>query len=341
MTRERVAIAPVSSVATEAEAIVERARRRGFQKFVVDEKASFSAQPPEEVVRRRGAELLREGRPAIPIVSVREEEELVRALRQVPDGGTIAIDWAGDRVIPLENAVAARGRRFEIWTYARNPSEVPAALGALEHGADRVIVEARSPADIDRLESVVEGPLPAGLGWTLVPVVSVRPVGLGDRVIVDTTSLLRPAEGLLVGSAAAFLFHVASEAVGSRFSRPRPFRVNAGSAHSYVLMADGSTRYLAELTGGDAVLSTEPNGTSRSVRVGRVKVERRPLLAVTADDGGTPRTLFLQEAETVRVSAESGRVAMTDLKAGTTIFGVRLPPARHLGRSVDEAIEER
>lgn len=341
MTRERVAIAPVSSEASEVEAIVERARRRGFEKFVVDEKIAFSAKPSDEVVRRRGAELLREGHPAIPVVSVREEPELVRVLHQVPDGGTIAIEWAGDRIIPLENAVAARGRRFEIWTYARTPSEVPAALGALEHGANRVIVEARAPADIDRLETVVEGPLPSGLDWTIVPVVSVRPVGLGDRVIVDTTSLLRPSEGLLVGSAAAFLFHVASEAVGSRFSRPRPFRVNAGSAHSYVLMADGSTRYLAELSGGDAVLSTEPNGTSRSVRVGRIKVERRPLIAVAADDGGTHRTLFLQEAETVRVSTESGRVAMTDLEAGTGIFGVRLPPARHLGRAVEEAIEER
>ncbi|CAM9935578.1 unnamed protein product, partial [Sphacelaria rigidula] len=33
----------------------------------------------------------------------------------------------------------------------------------------------------------------------------------------------------------------------------RPFRVNAGPVHSYALLADGSTKYLAELTAGDQV----------------------------------------------------------------------------------------
>jgi 3-dehydroquinate synthase II len=204
-----------------------------------------------------------------------------------------------------------------------------------------VLVEIRSPEELDQLEAVLEGPLPGRLEWAQLPVTAVRPSGVGDRVLVDTTSILRPAEGLLVGSAAGFLFHVASEAVGSAFSRPRPFRVNAGAAHSYVLMADGTTRYLSELEGGDAVLAAEPNGAARSVRVGRVKVERRPMVVVTADDRATPRTIFLQEAETVRLSTADGRRPTTDLRPGAAVHGVRLPPARHLGRSVEETIEER
>jgi 3-dehydroquinate synthase II len=341
VTRERVAIAPTSQDPERVSAVVERARRRGFHRFVLDASTRFAPNPGEEVVRRRGDELLPEGRPPVPVVTVSEERELERAVSQVPEGGAVAIEWAGDRMIPLENVVAARGRKFEVWSYARTPSEVPGALGALEHGADHVIVAVSGPSDIDALESVVEGPLPAGLDWVLRPVISVKPAGVGDRVIVDTTSLLRPAEGLLVGSAAAFLFHIASEAVGSRFSRPRPFRVNAGAAHLYVLMSDGTTRYLAELSPGDSVLAVEPNGSSRSVRVGRVKVERRPLVAVTADDDGVPRTVFLQEAETVRVSAGPSRVATTELQVGTSVFGVRLPAARHLGTAVQETIEER
>jgi 3-dehydroquinate synthase II len=341
MTRERVAIAPSPSDPADVAAIVDRARRRGFRRFVLDTSAPVAARPGEELVRRLGDELLHEGHPPVPVVTVSDMPGLLEAVRRVPDGGEVAIEWSGDRMIPLENAIAARGRRFAIWSYARTPSEVPGALGALEHGADHVIVEVRSPDDVDLLESIVEGPLPVGIDWALVPVTSVRPVGVGDRVIVDSTSLLTPAEGLLVGSAAAFLFHVASEAVGSQFSRPRPFRVNAGSAHSYVLMADGTTRYLSELAAGDAVLVTEPNGHARSVRVGRIKVERRPLIVIGADDAGTHRTLFLQEAETVRVSAESGRVATTALETGVRVHGVRLPAARHLGHAVEETIEER
>jgi 3-dehydroquinate synthase II len=343
VTRERVAIAPVAGDPAASLAIVDRARRRGFRSFVVLPGASFVGLEGEEVLRREGDRILRAGAgaPPIPIVSVTDESSLARAVREVSPGTTVAIEWASDRVIPLENAIAARGRAFELWVYAQTPAEVPAALGALEHGADRVIVEVHSPAEVDTLESIVEGPLPAGLDWALLPVTSIRPVGVGDRVIVDTTSLLTPAEGLLVGSAAAFLFHVASEAVGSTFSRPRPFRVNAGSAHSYVLMADGSTRYLAELGPGDAVLIAEPRGRARSVRVGRIKIERRPLDVIAGDDDGRHRTLFLQEAETVRVTTEHGRVATTDLDVGARIFGVRLPAARHLGQKVEETIEER
>ncbi|MCI4317018.1 MAG: 3-dehydroquinate synthase II, partial [Thermoplasmata archaeon] len=167
---------------------------------------------------------------------------------------------SSDRVIPLESVISRLRGRANIWVMARTPEEAPAAMGALERGADHVVVEVRNSDDVARLNELVGAPETPPLVWELVPIRRVEPVGLGDRVIVDTTSLLRPQEGLLVGSSAAFLFHVVSEAVGSEFSRPRPFRVNAGSGHSYVLLADGTTRYLTELSPGDAVLVADPAG---------------------------------------------------------------------------------
>ena len=338
---ERVAVAPEPSDEAAGRAIVARARQRGFRQFVVPPAWDVGA-PPEELLRRQPEGLQRgSGGPTIPIHRVSDVPSLERALAATPDGATLLVEWTGDRVIPLESAVAHRGRRFELWTFARTASELPAALGALEHGADRVIVSVGTPEGVDELERVVERPAPSGLSWSTVTVSGVAPAGLGDRVIVDTTSLLRPEEGLVVGSAAAFLFHVASEAVGSSFSRPRPFRVNAGAAHSYVLLADGSTRYLAELEANDRVLAVAPNGPARAVRVGRIKVERRPMVVVRADDAGTVRTVFLQEAETVRLSATDGRVATTEIAPGARVHGVRLPAARHLGTAVEETIEER
>jgi 3-dehydroquinate synthase II len=106
-------------------------------------------------------------------------------------------------------------------------------------------------------------------------------------------------------------------------------------------MGDGTTRYLSELQPGDAVLVSRPGGSARSVRVGRIKIERRPLVIVTAAVDASPRTVFLQEAETVRLSAESARVPTTELSVGTRVHGVKMPPARHLGRSVEETIIER
>ena len=343
MTRERVTVAPIAPSRDERVSIIDRARRRGFTRFALDAGDGTPAAPGEEFLVREGGRLTILGPPpvVVPVAVVGDPAALDAVLRGVPPGGILAIEWTGDRVIPLENAIAVAGSRFELWAYARSPREVPAGLGALEHGARRVIVEVHSPEEVDELESIMEGPLPLSLAWALVSVDSVRPAGVGDRVLVDTTSLLDPTEGLLVGSAAGFLFHVASEAVGSRFSRPRPFRVNAGAAHSYVLMGDGSTRYLSELEPGDAVLVGRPGAVVRSVRVGRVKIERRPLVVVTAVVDDVRRTVFLQEAETVRLSAESSRVPMTELTAGTRVHGVRMPVGRHLGRAVEETILER
>ncbi len=67
-------------------------------------------------------------------------------------------------------------------------------------------------------------------------------VGMGDRVCVDTCSLLGEDEGLLVGSAGQGLFLVLSEAAHSDYIESRPFRVNAGPVHSYCLCPGGKTR---------------------------------------------------------------------------------------------------
>jgi 3-dehydroquinate synthase II len=341
VSRERVAIRPRGEGEELRQAIRARARSRGFHILVLP--AGEARDPPadETIIREEGGLLHPPTGSAVPIHRVTTVESLGELLRLAPAESTLVIEWPLDRVIPLENAVAARGRRFHLWTIARTPEEVPGALGALEHGADLVIVDVRRPDEVDRLERLVEGPLPVRLEWTRLALRSVVPSGVGDRVLVDTTSLLRPEEGMLIGSAAAFLFHVASEAEGSGFSRPRPFRVNAGATHSYILLADGTTRYLSELMPGDGVLVATPDGNARSVRVGRIKVERRPMVLLAAEDHGAARTLFAQEAESVRVTTDEGRVPTTAIRAGAMVRGVRLPAARHLGQAVDETIEER
>jgi 3-dehydroquinate synthase II len=341
--RERVAIAPEAEGPAAFEAIVARARRRGFRCFLLPGDRPIAPGEGEEILRRFRDRIRRSDSADAEarVVVVDDPSGLDRAIAGTPDGATLVLEWSGDRVIPLENAVAGKGRRFALWTIARSVREAPAALGALEHGADRVIVTIRAPSEVEELEGLLERTSSTSLEWAQVTLRSIEPVGLGDRVLVDTTSLLAPEEGLLVGSVAALLFHVASEAVGSAFSRPRPFRVNAGAAHSYVLLADGTTRYLSELVPGDGVLVTAPAAQGRAVRVGRVKVERRPMVLLRADDGARERTLFLQEAETVRVSTASGRAAVTELAAGASLFAVRLPAARHLGTAVEETIEER
>ncbi|KAH1100108.1 hypothetical protein GLYMA_13G064100v4 [Glycine max] len=65
------------------------------------------------------------------------------------------------------------------------------------------------------------------LSLTKATVTHIQVAGMGDRVCVDLCSLMRPGEGLLVGSFARGLFLVHSECLESNYITSRPFRVNA------------------------------------------------------------------------------------------------------------------
>ena len=342
MDHDRVIVRPTAASDAERRRLAELARRRGFSRVALPE-AEAEAVGADFVARPDGFAACRADlRPEhIALREVRSPAELAEALAVAATSGGIALRWPADRVIPLESAVAAADRRFLLWVVTDRPAQVPSALAALERGADAVVLECADADALGELERHLERRTTGALDWRRLTVTHVAPAGLGDRIAVDTTSLMDAEEGLLVGSSAAALFHVRSEAVGSAFSRPRPFRVNAGAAHSYVLLADGSTRYLAELEPGDAVLAARPDGPVRPVRVGRLKIERRPLVRIAAESAGRSRTIFVQEAETVRLSTDSGPVASSQIQPGARVWAVGLPPGRHLGQVIDETVEER
>ncbi len=322
------------------------AERRGFHRFLV---APGSVPKPasgrEVVIRSEGSLKFpgggADGR-ARTVARPSDLEGIVQALKGAP---LVLVEFKGERVIPLENLLAMRQGAGEsaagaLWVRAGTGAEVPGLLGALEHGSDGVVLTVTSPEDIDELETHLEHPR-MKLTWRTATVRRVVPGGIGERVVVDTTSVLRPDEGMLVGSQGGFLLLVASEAQGSRYTRPRPFRVNAGAIHSYTLLSDGTTRYLSELEPGDRVIVTSMRGEPRSVRVGRLKIERRPFALVEVERAGRKYTLFAQEAETVRILTPRGPRPVQELAKGDHVVGVELPAARHFGMAVQETIEER
>ncbi len=71
---------------------------------------------------------------------------------------------------------------------------------------------------------------------TPVTMTAVKDGGIGDRVCIDTCSLMTPGEGMLIGNQSGGLFLIQSEAEESPYVASRPFRVNAGAVHEYVLV---------------------------------------------------------------------------------------------------------
>jgi 3-dehydroquinate synthase II len=221
------------------------------------------------------------------------------------------------------------------------------ALTVLEKGASGILVKTDKPSVLRETLSVVRK-IGESFKMEEAVVTSIKPLGLGDRVCVDMAIMLDKGEGLLVGDSSSFLFLVHGETMENPYADPRPFRVNAGGVHAYTRVPGGKTRYLAELKSGDTVLVVSPKGKSREAVVGRVKIERRPLLLVTAEilsssgKDSLTGSLILQNAETIRLVSPSGEaISVVELKKGDPVLAAVDMPGRHFGVAVEETILEK
>lgn len=251
----------------------------------------------------------------------------------------IGTDWT---VIPLENIIADLQKvDVEIIAAVNDSEGAKLALETLEHGTDGVIFEANDFAQIKDIASEVDNASKVNYDLKIATVTNVKPLGSGDRVCVDTTDMMKPGEGMLIGSYSKSLFLVHSESLESEYVASRPFRVNAGPVQAYVMVPGNKTRYLSELVAGDEVLIVNTKGETRTAYVGRSKIERRPLILIEAEyEGKTIRTL-LQNAETIRiVDADDKPLSVADVKPGDKVKVYIEKSARHFGIAIDETIIE-
>lgn len=270
----------------------------------------------------------------VEIVDKTTEEEALRLSRH----GYVIVRTGDWTVIPLENLVAQSNRIIAAVT---NADEAKVALTVLERGAAGIVLSTDDPAEIRRVAKTIAG---AGAEVLLVPfeVTRIAPVGMGDRVCVDTCSILADGEGMLVGNTSSAFLLVHPETLENPYVAPRPFRVNAGAVHAYILLPDRKTAYLADLAVGDKVLVAEHTGPTSEAVVGRVKIERRPLLLVEARSGNATVSLVLQNAETIRLVREDGTaVSVAALAVGDKVLGSVAEGGRHFGVAVKETILEK
>ena len=247
-------------------------------------------------------------------------------------------DW---QIIPLENLLARIGRETTLVAGVRNAAEARTAFETLEIGADAVLLDTDDPDEIRATVEVREEIDREHLELSWAEVTAVEQTGSADRVCIDTGSLLKDTEGMLVGSMSRGLFFIHAETDDSPYVDPRPFRVNAGAVHAYVRTPGGETRYLSELSSGDTVQIVGADGETREAIVGRAKIERRPMFRVRATVDGDPVETLLQNAETIKLHTRDGPLAVTELEAGDEVLVYHEQTARHFGEAVDETIIER
>lgn len=247
-------------------------------------------------------------------------------------------DW---KIIPLENLIARTRNKTMLLADVSTITDARVALQTLELGVDGVVYAPRTSGELEDMGAVLSKAQDT-ISMTESKVVSVKPIGTGARVCVDTCELMEPGEGMLVGSQSSGLFLLEAEVHKNPHVEPRPFRVNAGPVSSYVLTPGFKTRYLSELKAGDEVLIVSRAGIGRTGHVGRVKIERRPMTLIQTEAIGRTFSIIVQNAETVRLVSDNSSKSVSELKPGDMVLLRVEEGGRHFGTLVaDEMVIER
>ncbi len=268
------------------------------------------------------------------IKSSQDEDEIVKLCKDKK----VVLQCSDWTIIPLENLIA---KGADVIAEVHNFEDAQIAFGILEKGVDYILIHTTDVMDLKKTLSLIAS-VEDKTVLEEARIVDICPVGMGDRVCVDTCTSMTFGQGMLVGNSSSALFLVHAESVSNPYVAPRPFRVNAGPVHAYTRVPGGKTRYLSELSAGDQVLIVDFKGNTTTGTVGRLKIEKRPLMLLKALAGGREVTTILQNAETIRLTDPEGKpVSVVNLVAGDKVLIALEECGRHFGHKIDETITEK
>jgi 3-dehydroquinate synthase II len=246
------------------------------------------------------------------------------------------LDWT---IIPIENLLARRGRN--ILVQVENSQQARLMVEILEKGVDGVVLSTTDVNEVKKTAEIIHG-ISEPIDLVAATIIATKQLGMGDRSCLDTCTQMTVGEGMLVGNTASGFFLVHSESIDNPYVASRPFRVNAGAVHAYILTPGGKTKYLADLKAGDEVMLVDYEGHTQTAYLGRNKIERRPMVLVEAEAEGQPISLVLQNAETIRLMDPQGQAtSITNLKPGDKVLAHLEKSGRHFGMKVEESLIER
>jgi 3-dehydroquinate synthase II len=257
----------------------------------------------------------------------------------VPTGKIVVVKMLDWTIIPIENLLARRGKNLMV--QVDNSEQARLMVEILEKGVDGVVLSTTDINEIKKTAEVIHS-VSERISLVAATITATRQLGMGDRSCLDTCTQMTVGEGMLVGNTASGFFLIHSESIDNPYVASRPFRVNAGAVHAYILTPGGKTKYLADLKAGDEVMLVDNDGRTQTAYLGRNKIERRPMLLIEAEAEGQPISLVLQNAETIRLMDPQGKaISVTNLKANDKVLAHIEKSGRHFGMKVEESLIER
>jgi len=275
-------------------------------------------------------------------LNVDNKESLDHAWKVGKNFDAVVIEFKDETNIPLELIIARlQGTNTVLLKKVKTANDAEIAFGVMEKGSDGVVFASKDMNEIIKIKNSIERLQYNNIQIKAGKVTAIESVGMGERACIDTTSILKENEGMIVGSTSIGGILVSSETHYLPYMNLRPFRVNAGAVHSYVWSPGNTTEYMTDLKSGSRVLAVDHKGNAREVTVGRVKIERRPLLKITVDVDGKEINTIVQDDWHIRVLGINGEPYNAScLSQGTELAVYLCEPGRHVGIKIDESIIE-
>ncbi|GKU77247.1 3-dehydroquinate synthase II [Paenibacillus sp. L3-i20] len=276
-------------------------------------------------------------------VKINDQETMNKACDMGKDNPYLILEFKDDTNIPLELVLAKLQREnVEILKQVRNAENGRISSDVMESGSDGVLLASESIGEIVSMNEIVSKSRLEKLEIVKATVKKVTHIGAGERACIDTTSLLTEKESMVIGSTSSGGLLVCSETHYLPYMNTRPFRVNAGAVHSYVWCPGGMTEYITDMKVGTQVLAVDYDGNARTVNVGRMKIEVRPLLLIEAEYEGQTINTIVQDDWHIRIfDGDRQPKSATTFQEGDSILAYVCEPGRHVGVKITETITER
>ncbi len=270
----------------------------------------------------------------VKINSKTDEEQASK----IPASISLIIETGDWKIIPFENLIAVRYNQI---ARINNLEDAVESLGILEKGVDGIYISDCDSTDKINILKKIKSEKGI-INLTEGEISSITKIINGDRICIDTIMNMKDGEGMLIGDYSNGMILVNSESLENPYVASRPFRVNAGAVHCYVMTPNNRTRYLSDLRSGDEVLIVNHKGETFNSVIGRIKLEKRPLLRIEIKGKLSTFSVILQNAETIRIVVPGGKSkSVVSLKKGDKVMIHEEEGGRHFGHKINETIEEK
>ena len=153
----------------------------------------------------------------MPVVELTKKADEDVAIKAIQAGKDVVLK-KGWEIIPVENILA---QVDSLALECESLDRAILAAGILERGCDTIVVLPEGAADLKQI--VAELKLSQGtMELSTATVTAIEATGLGHRVCVDTISMLKKGQGMLIGNSSAFSFLVHAETESNPYVAARP-----------------------------------------------------------------------------------------------------------------------